>query len=87
MPSSCLGVALSSAAARSAYSSGLRSAGAAFSAGAWEVRRFRPNFLIDLDGQGWLEDAWADRCLRVREAQLLLFACRTKVPLYDKLAH
>jgi uncharacterized protein YcbX len=50
---------------------GLRGAGAAYSAGAWEVRRFRPNVLIDLDGQGWLEDAWADRCLRVREAQLL----------------
>ena len=50
---------------------GLRSAGSVYSAGAWEVRRFRPNVLIDLDGQGWLEDAWADRCLRVREAQLL----------------
>jgi hypothetical protein len=50
---------------------GLRGAGAAYSAGAWEVRRFRPNVLIDLDGQGWLEDAWAGRCLRVREAKLL----------------
>lgn len=50
---------------------GLRGAAAAYSAGAWEVRRFRPNVLIDLGGQGWLEDAWADRCLRVREARLL----------------
>jgi uncharacterized protein YcbX len=50
---------------------GLRGAGAAYSAGVWDVRRFRPNVLIDLDGQGWLEDAWVDRCLRVREALLL----------------
>jgi MOSC domain-containing protein len=50
---------------------GLRGAEAAYSAGAWEVRRFRPNLLIDLDGRGWLEDAWADRRLRVRDAQLV----------------
>jgi uncharacterized protein YcbX len=50
---------------------GLRGAGAAYSAGTWEVRRFRPNVLIELDGEGWLEDAWADRCLRVGSAQLV----------------
>jgi uncharacterized protein YcbX len=50
---------------------GLRGGGAEYSAGVWDVRRFRPNVLIDIDGRGWLEDAWADRCLRVRQAQLL----------------
>jgi uncharacterized protein YcbX len=50
---------------------GLRGAAAAYSSGVWEARRFRPNVLIDLDGEGWLEDAWADRCLRVRDAELV----------------
>ena len=26
--------------------------------GAWDVRRFRPNVLIDVDGDEWAEDAW-----------------------------
>ena len=26
--------------------------------GAWDVRRFRPNILIDLEGEGWIEDSW-----------------------------
>jgi len=50
---------------------GLRGAAAAYPAGTWDVRRFRPNVLIDLEGEGWLEDAWADRCLQVREARLV----------------
>jgi hypothetical protein len=50
---------------------GLRGAGADYPSGAWDVRRFRPNVLIELEGQGWLEDAWAGRCLRVGAAWLL----------------
>jgi uncharacterized protein YcbX len=50
---------------------GLRGAGSAYSAGSWEVRRFRPNVLIEVAGQGWLEDAWADRCLRAGSARLV----------------
>ena len=50
---------------------GLRSGEAAYPAGAWDVRRFRPNILIQLDGEGWTEDAWADRQLRVGSAQLI----------------
>lgn len=50
---------------------GSRGAGAAYSAGTWDVRRFRPNVLIELDGEGWLEDAWANCCLRVGSAQLV----------------
>jgi len=49
---------------------GLRSAAAAYPAGAWDVRRFRPNVLIDLQGEGWLEDTWLGRVLRVGTAQL-----------------
>jgi hypothetical protein len=50
---------------------GLRSGAAAYPAGAWDVRRFRPNILIELEGEGWLEDTWAERGLRVGTAQLV----------------
>jgi hypothetical protein len=49
---------------------GLRGAAAAYPTGSWDVRRFRPNVLVDLDGEGWLEDAWADRCLRLGSTHL-----------------
>ena len=35
---------------------GLRGTAAAYSSGAWDVRRFRPNILLMLGGEGWLED-------------------------------
>ena len=50
---------------------GLRSGAAAYPAGAWDVRRFRPNILIELEGEGWFEDTWAERSLRVGTAQLV----------------
>jgi uncharacterized protein YcbX len=49
---------------------GLRSGAAAHAAGAWDVRRFRPNVLIELAGEGWLEDAWLGRTLRIGSARL-----------------
>jgi uncharacterized protein YcbX len=41
--------------------------------GAWETRRFRPNIVVDADvdddgWEGWVEDAWCGRTLRVRDA-------------------
>jgi uncharacterized protein YcbX len=50
---------------------GLRSGAVAHPAGAWDVRRFRPNILIQLDGEEWTEDAWADRQLSVGSARLI----------------
>jgi len=50
---------------------GLRGAATAYSAGTWDVRRFRPNVLIELAGQGWLEDAWEGRCLRAGSTRLV----------------
>jgi uncharacterized protein len=50
---------------------GLRFGAAAYAAGAWDVRRFRPNILIELEGEGWLEDAWAGRGMRVGTARLV----------------
>jgi MOSC domain-containing protein len=49
---------------------GLRSGAAAHSAGSWDVRRFRPNVLVDLDGEGWLEDEWLGRTLQVGAARI-----------------
>ncbi|HUL96465.1 MAG TPA: MOSC N-terminal beta barrel domain-containing protein [Usitatibacter sp.] len=50
---------------------GLLGAASAHSAGTWDVRRFRPNVLIHVDGEGWLEDAWTDRQLSVGSARLV----------------
>ncbi|MFN8177758.1 MAG: MOSC N-terminal beta barrel domain-containing protein [bacterium] len=49
---------------------GLRSGTAAHAAGAWDVRRFRPNVLIELDGEDWLEDAWLGRVLHAGSAEI-----------------
>ncbi|MGZ4675390.1 MAG: MOSC domain-containing protein [Acidimicrobiia bacterium] len=38
--------------------------------GAWETRRFRPNIVIDVEDEGWVEDAWSGRTLRVGGAEL-----------------
>ena len=48
---------------------GLRGGAAAY-AGSWNVRRFRPNILIEMDGEGWLEDNWTGRTLRFGATQL-----------------
>jgi uncharacterized protein YcbX len=50
---------------------GLRESAAAYSSGDWDTRRFRPNILLELEGQGWLEDAWADRPISIGSAQLV----------------
>ena len=50
---------------------GLRSGGVAYPAGAWDVRRFRPNILVQVDGERWAEDAWAERRLSVGSARLI----------------
>jgi uncharacterized protein YcbX len=41
----------------------LRTAAALHPAGDWDVRRFRPNLLVEVDGAGWLEDAWYGRSI------------------------
>jgi uncharacterized protein len=33
--------------------------------GAWETRRFRPNIVIDVEEDGWVEDAWCGRRVHV----------------------
>jgi uncharacterized protein YcbX len=36
--------------------------------GAWETRRFRPNIVIDVEEDGWVEDAWCGRTVHVGTA-------------------
>lgn len=36
----------------------LRAAEALYPPGDWNARRFRPNLVVDADGDGWLEDSW-----------------------------
>ena len=38
--------------------------------GAWETRRFRPNIVVDVDGDGWVEDGWCARTVRVGTAAI-----------------
>jgi uncharacterized protein YcbX len=41
-----------------------------YAAGDWHPRRFRPNVLVDADGDGWLEDSWLGAPLRIGDAVL-----------------
>jgi uncharacterized protein YcbX len=48
----------------------LRAGAAAHPGGVWDVRRFRPNLLLDVPGEGYVEDAWAGGVLRVGDVEL-----------------
>jgi len=39
----------------------LRTAAALHPDGDWQPRRFRANLVVDVDGDGWLEDSWCGR--------------------------
>lgn len=45
----------------------LRMGAAAHPDGVWDPVRFRPNLLIDVDEEGWMEDGWCRRALRVAD--------------------
>lgn len=49
----------------------LRTTAAFHPDGVWDVRRFRPNLLIDVEGDGWVEDGWCDRSVRVGDVELV----------------
>jgi uncharacterized protein YcbX len=48
----------------------LRAASALHPDGAWEPRRFRPNIVIDVDDDGWVEDQWSGRVVRIGNAMV-----------------
>jgi hypothetical protein len=44
--------------------------------GAWEVRRFRPNLLVEVEADGWVEDDWCGHLIHVGStAVVALQAC------------
>lgn len=49
----------------------LRAGARLYPAGDWDVRRFRPNFLIEIDAEGWVEDAWCGQTVNVGAAVVL----------------
>lgn len=49
----------------------LRAAAAHHPNGVWDVRRFRPNVLIDVDGDGWVEDSWVGRQIQLGAVTLI----------------
>ena len=49
----------------------LRTGAAHHPQGTWDVRRFRPNVLIDADGDGWLEDSWVGHHVEVGSVTLI----------------
>ena len=49
----------------------LRTAAGHYPDGIWDVRRFRPNVLIDLEGDGWVEDSWVGRQIQVGAVTLV----------------
>lgn len=48
----------------------LRTAARLYPDGVWEPRRFRPNTLINADGDTWLEDHWIGQRLHIGSAAL-----------------
>jgi uncharacterized protein YcbX len=49
-------------------SASLRQGRALHRDGAWETRRFRPNIVVDVEDEGWVEDAWCGRTVRAGSA-------------------
>jgi uncharacterized protein len=48
----------------------LESAVGIYPEGRWDVRRFRPNLVVDANGTSWLEDGWRNLVLRIGEVEL-----------------
>jgi uncharacterized protein YcbX len=49
----------------------LRTAASLHPGGAWEPRRFRPNVLVDVEDDGWVEDGWVGQVVQAGSASLL----------------
>ncbi|MGZ4761658.1 MAG: MOSC domain-containing protein [Ilumatobacteraceae bacterium] len=49
----------------------LRTGAALYPAGDWDVRRFRPNVLIEVDADGWIEDGWCGQTVHLGAAEVL----------------
>jgi uncharacterized protein YcbX len=49
----------------------LRAATALYPAGAWDVRRFRPNLLVETDDDTWIEDSWCGKTVRIGDVEII----------------
>ena len=49
----------------------LRAAAVLYPVGDWNVRRFRPNLLIEADDDVWLEDGWCGKTVRIGEVEII----------------
>jgi uncharacterized protein YcbX len=51
----------------------LRTGGRLYPSGDWDVRRFRPNLLVnvDIDAEGWVEDAWCEHTVHIGSVELV----------------
>jgi len=49
----------------------LRRAAALYPDGNWATRRFRPNIVVDVDGEDWVEDEWCRHTVRIGEAEIV----------------
>jgi uncharacterized protein YcbX len=49
----------------------LRAGATLHPAGEWDVRRFRPNVLLETSREGWEEDDWCGRVVRIGEVELV----------------
>jgi uncharacterized protein len=48
--------------------------------GDWDVRRFRPNAVLEVDGEGWVEDHWAKVELGAVASEVLMRTPRCTLP-------
>lgn len=46
----------------------LRAARSLHPAGQWDINRFRPNVLIEVEGEDWVEDSWCGRTVHIGTA-------------------
>ena len=52
----------------------LRAAAAIYPEGQWDVRRFRPTILVEVDEDGFVEDEWVGSTLRIGTLAAMVFA-------------
>ena len=50
----------------------------------WVERRFRPNLLVEVDGDGFVEDGWVGHRLRVDEVELEVFKATTRCSMIGR---
>jgi uncharacterized protein YcbX len=58
----------------------LEAAGKLHPNGAWDVRRFRPTALIEIDAVGWREDAWTQVDVGAVGSEVLMPTARCSMP-------